>query len=248
MENQPPFTEQPMMSQPMNPGLDSAQAVCSWTNCHQRFQTPIIRDQHVHTEHFHPQIKVPCSQNDCAEFSGTDLPTHLKRNHDIMLGEEACFVENCSFDPNGDYSLEQHVDQKHSTPVGDGLFCGWAGCNEGSIAAPDEFATHLQVKHEVLIWASHECQWKDEGSHHICGERFTSPKDLQEHTKTAHLAGLSKKVGYICRWDGCDRASKTDKNKLAFAQRGKLERHMQSHTKCKEPYPVKFPHGTLTAP
>lgn len=235
MEIQTSFSNQHMISQPIEAEPQSAGLACHWDDCHQSFDNSIFRDQHVHIDHFHSQINLRCPQNDCNGVAeDMDLPTHLKRSHDMMMGDETCsFVDCTTFDPEGNLGLEQHVDQQHSTPVGNGFVCKWNSCETAGLITPIELANHLDEKHAVRIYASHACKWKDADSDNICGERFQSPKELQEHSRSAHLARLSKKIGYICRWDGCDRVHKTAESKLAFAQRGKLERHMQSHTKYK---------------
>ncbi|RQM05099.1 hypothetical protein DH86_00003519, partial [Scytalidium sp. 3C] len=71
------------------------------------------------------------------------------------------------------------------------------------------------------------CQWKME-SGDICGVVADSESALHTHVKT-HLAELSKQTGYICRWKGCTRDEKRGVEQ-GFTQRGKLERHMATHT------------------
>lgn len=73
------------------------------------------------------------------------------------------------------------------------------------------------------------CQWKME-SGDICGVVADSESALHTHVKT-HLAELSKQTGYICRWKGCTRDEKRGVEQ-GFTQRGKLERHMATHTGC----------------
>jgi hypothetical protein len=70
------------------------------------------------------------------------------------------------------------------------------------------------------------CEW-DTGNGVHCNHKFTSKGDLQAHIKDVHIAPLNKARGFICQWKDCSRA---DLGKQAFAQRSKLERHMQSHT------------------
>jgi hypothetical protein len=80
----------------------------------------------------------------------------------------------------------------------------------------------------------HVCQWSGEGGI-LCGKACLSAPELQAHIKECHLAALDKKTGYKCCWEGCKRAEKRAEvgGALGFTQRGKLERHMQSHTNCK---------------
>jgi hypothetical protein len=84
---------------------------------------------------------------------------------------------------------------------------------------------------------AHVCLWSGiEGK--TCGSSFESAPDLHRHIVKEHLASLDKKSGYKCCWKGCTRADKRGNEKCGFSQRGKLERHMASHTNCKSaPYP-----------
>jgi hypothetical protein len=66
----------------------------------------------------------------------------------------------------------------------------------------------------------------------ICGHVLGDEEALHNHVTTAHLSDLTKKEGYLCRWLGCRRVEK-DPKAQTFPQRGKLERHMQTHTGCK---------------
>jgi hypothetical protein len=78
----------------------------------------------------------------------------------------------------------------------------------------------------------HVCQWS--GQDGIpCGETHPSTTTLHNHIKERHLAVLDKKSAYKCRWEGCNRAEKRGEDKSGFSQRGKLERHMATHTGCK---------------
>ncbi|TGZ79704.1 hypothetical protein EX30DRAFT_396786 [Ascodesmis nigricans] len=70
------------------------------------------------------------------------------------------------------------------------------------------------------------CKWQDEinGTIHTCNQEFPSAEALQVHAKLVHISELKKRTGYFCRWEGCSR--KTG----AFSQKGKVERHLQTHT------------------
>jgi uncharacterized C2H2 Zn-finger protein len=79
--------------------------------------------------------------------------------------------------------------------------------------------------------ASNRCKWKT-GYDHVCGAVFNTEEDLQKHVKDEHLMSLSNKSGYFCQWENCGRPAKLG-DKAGFSQRGKLERHMATHTGCK---------------
>lgn len=87
-----------------------------------------------------------------------------------------------------------------------------------------------------------KCEWEDtydsggteegSGEGRVCGKEFGSTEELQRHAKEAHIAVLKKKTGYHCCWVGCGRRER------GFSQKGKVERHMQTHTGCKYFYSV----------
>jgi hypothetical protein len=73
------------------------------------------------------------------------------------------------------------------------------------------------------------CRWRSD-SHGFCGKRLDSAYDLLIHLKKEHVAGMEirEPKEFFCQWDGCDRMGKP------FKQRGKVERHVQTHVGCKE--------------
>lgn len=77
----------------------------------------------------------------------------------------------------------------------------------------------------------HCCKWRMENGN-VCQKPCESEIELQSHIKDAHLEPLDNKTGYYCRWAGCMRDTKLGA-KAGFSQRGKLERHMATHTNCK---------------
>ncbi|KAI1006836.1 hypothetical protein K3495_g1395 [Podosphaera aphanis] len=79
--------------------------------------------------------------------------------------------------------------------------------------------------------AVHQCQWGNPQDI-VCGIEFSSENDLHFHIKETHLECLDNKSGYYCRWIGCTRESRLG-SKSGFSQRGKLERHMATHTNFK---------------
>ncbi|KUJ20613.1 uncharacterized protein LY89DRAFT_610899 [Mollisia scopiformis] len=78
----------------------------------------------------------------------------------------------------------------------------------------------------------HICKWKLQPGV-VCSMDCGSEDALQKHIKTAHLDLLDKRSGYKCQWEGCNREEKVPKDKIGFTQRGKLERHMATHTNYK---------------
>jgi hypothetical protein len=78
---------------------------------------------------------------------------------------------------------------------------------------------------------NHRCKWV-ENDGYVCIRIFTTEQELQNHIKIGHLEKLDKHSGYKCQWEGCVRHEKRGAN-AGFSQRGKLERHMATHTNCK---------------
>lgn len=73
------------------------------------------------------------------------------------------------------------------------------------------------------------CQWLVT-PHQICGQSFATASALQNHVCSAHVAKLTKSnPGFFCKWSGCSRLCETTKP-TPFAQKSKLERHLQKHT------------------
>ncbi|RKF65858.1 Zinc finger protein 672 [Erysiphe neolycopersici] len=91
--------------------------------------------------------------------------------------------------------------------------------------------TKLTSEAGVDKYSAHKCLWKDLCGI-VCDTKCGSENELQNHIKESHLESLDNKTGYFCRWDGCIRESKLG-SKAGFTQRGKLERHMATHTNFK---------------
>jgi hypothetical protein len=73
--------------------------------------------------------------------------------------------------------------------------------------------------------------WKADNQ--VCGLICQSEVELQTHIKCNHLDSLDKSSGYRCLWEDCKR-KEMPLEKQGFSQRGKLERHMATHTNCKQ--------------
>jgi hypothetical protein len=73
--------------------------------------------------------------------------------------------------------------------------------------------------------------WKTDDQ--VCGLICQSEVELQTHIKCNHLDSLDKRSGYRCLWEDCKR-KEMPLEKQRFSQRGKLERHMATHTNCKQ--------------
>jgi hypothetical protein len=74
------------------------------------------------------------------------------------------------------------------------------------------------------------CLWVINGEE--CGQPFANTGALQNHIQEHHTATLKKADGFVCQWSGCSRRQ-NQATSAGFAQRSKLDRHIQSHTGCK---------------
>lgn len=75
------------------------------------------------------------------------------------------------------------------------------------------------------------CRWEI-GHDIVCGQTFETNALLQNHIQQVHTACLRKAHGFTCQWKGCPRRERGGES---FAQRSKLDRHIQSHTGCMYP-------------
>ncbi|EKD15902.1 uncharacterized protein L3040_003240 [Drepanopeziza brunnea f. sp. 'multigermtubi'] len=156
--------------------------------------------------------------------------------------------------------LHNHFDMAHARPAQGSLQCRLQTCNGTEFDDPNQFLSHMQhhlqapvskneehiellapggpaateLKKEALgpVNLPHLCMWKSTNGE-LCSFEGKDASSLQDHVKKQHLSSLGKSTGYICQWDGCRRDSNLGE-KSGFSQRGKLERHMASHTgfKC----------------
>lgn len=179
----------------------------------------------------------------------------------LIDNQYSCPAPDCSSDQTflNPKMLHNHFDQAHSFPASGSLFCKWNSCDT-SFTNPHELFSHLNEHHQLsnlLTTDVHgepldaetkypsvipdaelseddtrnRCMWKT-GHGGICGKVCDTESDLQTHVKEAHLKSLNNRVGYNCQWQGCSRPAKLG-NKSGFTARGKLERHMASHTGCR---------------
>lgn len=77
------------------------------------------------------------------------------------------------------------------------------------------------------------CQWITNpharpGESRICGAQFANTKKFHEHVCESHTDKLTSSTGFACLWEGCSR----DPDK-PFVTRGKLRRHISTHSVCK---------------
>ncbi|CAK7263260.1 zinc-finger protein [Sporothrix epigloea] len=75
-----------------------------------------------------------------------------------------------------------------------------------------------------------ECVWCDAVDGPPCGRVFDSASELHGHVLSTHTHQLKRDIGgtYSCGWLGCNRRDSGEKG--GFAQKSKIDRHMQVHT------------------
>ncbi|KAI0508395.1 hypothetical protein F5B22DRAFT_650062 [Xylaria bambusicola] len=76
----------------------------------------------------------------------------------------------------------------------------------------------------------HTCQWitnpsAPPGESRVCGAQFTDTKEFHDHMCESHIDKLTSQIGFTCLWDGCSR-----KHDKPFVTRGKLRRHISTHS------------------
>ncbi|ERT03163.1 hypothetical protein HMPREF1624_01468 [Sporothrix schenckii ATCC 58251] len=91
-----------------------------------------------------------------------------------------------------------------------------------------------------------ECAWCDTLGGQPCGQSFDSACELHKHVLAAHTHLLKRDVGgtYSCGWQGCTRRDSEEKG--GFAQKSKIDRHMQVHTGNK-PFTCDICHQSFSA-
>lgn len=168
------------------------------------------------------------------------LHNHMDQMHATPLqGYLQCQVDSCNTSYQDQSQFFSHLNHDHNLPI------PMTPIEEIDLSMPISTGAEAEDKKtkevegvvaaveisEVLETDNHlSCKWVT--NNHHCGRVFTSEDGLQTHVKEVHLATLNKSTGYFCKWQGCTRKDKMGP-KEGFSQRGKLERHMASHTGCK---------------
>lgn len=159
----------------------------------------------------------------------SDLQLHLSTHLDPSLDQ--CLWGACGIEVEGIEELKSHLRHEHLVPASAPV--------TASASASASTSTCVGEGEEEEV---RRCEWQDardsggteegSGGSRVCGKEFGSAEELQKHAKEAHIAVLKKKTGYYCCWAGCGRRER------GFSQKGKVERHMQTHTGCKYFYSV----------
>jgi len=143
----------------------------------------------------------------------------------------------------GDYSdLFSHINEQHQLPPtskDEDIDLSLPPPGSATTVRPD-YSVEEGTKDAEIVGTSsgdetvHCCMWKT--GNQVCGLICQSDVELQTHIKNIHLDSLDKRSGYRCLWEDCKR-KEMPLEKQGFSQRGKLERHMATHTNCKQVTP-----------
>ena len=157
-------------------------------------------------------------------------------SHAHLPERHVCMWAGCNAILNSEGELQSHIDHAH---LPSGNQCHWDSCDTLAPTVVD-LEKHVHTEHLITQSVALQdspvpdgiktCEWQDDDGHGNvvrCGLEFPNSTELQQHAKDEHIATLRKKTGYYCHWAGCTRRDKP------FSQKGKVERHLQTHTGCK---------------
>ena len=196
---------------------------------------PIHHLEEDHGFNFLVSNEFSCPAPDCHSeqvfLNPKMLHNHFDQAHAMSAtGSFVCQWNSCDASFSNPHELFDHLNHKHQiTTLLD------TGVNDGPLPNEELGGPYPSIIPDLISEEDDDtgniCKWKTEhGS--ICGTVYEAEKELQAHVKQAHLKSLNNRVGYNCQWQGCSRPAKLG-NKAGFTARGKLERHMASHTGCR---------------
>ncbi|KAI5839776.1 hypothetical protein DFP73DRAFT_198341 [Morchella snyderi] len=146
--------------------------------------------------------------------SEVDFQMHLS-THLGELTPEQCLWDACGTSVDGLEDLKEHL-AVHLLPPD-------ANSSTGTSPAPT-IDDGGPKRCEWLVSTSKNASSSGEEQLVRCGKTFASAEELQKHAKDEHIAILKKKTGHFCGWADCSRRNRP------FSQKGKVERHLQTHT------------------
>lgn len=203
-------------------GLDVSQGHCIWNGCQTDLHQLDQNQRHLHMDTVHAQPlngQYTCNWEDCGVTATelSDFMSHLTNQHHMDINSS---LTTSTAQATFTASQYQPKTNTFATPVEDRT--------EKDDSQEDmRISPHRSGRPSTgPITEATRCQWG------ACGQVFHTSDDLQDHLSAVHLkATVKKDGGYYCHWAGCDRCDKEAK-KEPFAQKGKLERHMLTHSGC----------------
>jgi hypothetical protein len=178
------------------------------------------------------------------------LHNHFDHAHAVPTeGTLQCRLDACNAGFTDPVQLISHINEFHDLPIPlpslddiDLTVPPEGSKTQTSVLTNDSYASILPENGASDQGPADTCKWVN--GHSVCGKLCNSEVDLQNHITIDHLNLLDKTSGYNCQWHGCGRRDKRGE-KSGFSQRGKLERHMATHTGCKQLH-ISFPLPRLT--
>ncbi|QPG74883.1 hypothetical protein FOA43_002220 [Brettanomyces nanus] len=207
-------------------------AVHDHTKVAGKYQNPQSYPEHQPTPKKQKQRPLVCKWDDCnSTLSNSDLNKHMFEQHftpDWLHQENPgqdfyqCEWLNCMFTTNELDRLFEHIGDHGSGNHQDAPKLPVDSFDDSDlsilpISEISEESTESQV--------SHICKWIDPSTHILCNMEFSDTGSLTNHIISEHIK--SGKSQYICQWAGCPRSGRP------FAQRQKIVRHLNTHTKHK---------------
>jgi hypothetical protein len=240
-------SETPSSAAPTPISSNFGDILCLWDEgCDEGFMDTQALQAHIQNTHIGThEENTRCLWDGCGLESSdpNSLLDHIIFSHAPQPPRHVCMWEGCDSILNTEEELQLHINSTHLTSASQ---CRWDACDT---FAPTEVELEKHVQSEHLVPHSFDrklklepmpspttpvgikiCEWQRtdaKGNPCICGEQFQSSAELQKHVKKIHITTLKKKTGYHCHWVGCNRRDKP------FSQKGKVERHLQTHTGCK---------------
>lgn len=160
----------------------------------------------------------------------SDLQLHLSTHLDPSLDQ--CLWDACGIEVEGIEELKSHLRHEHLVPASVPVTASALASTSTCVGEGEEEEMRRCEWEDVCDSGGSGGTEEGSGGSRVCGKEFGSAEKLQKHAKEAHIAVLKKKTGYYCCWAGCGRKER------GFSQKGKVERHMQTHTGCKYFYSV----------
>ncbi|TRX93885.1 hypothetical protein FHL15_005267 [Xylaria flabelliformis] len=184
------------------------------------------------TDSFHQSHSQPCNHTESEHLVARTLgelraPAELHTQEKAPLGFQLDTVVSRiggQF-PDGDYEPHVSSSPQLSTEI---ETSGPKDSQIPSLLLPPGEDEDSEPETHICQWTAHPHTNPHTGENEICGAEFTNTKDFHDHLCDFHVGKLTSHTGYACLWVGCPR-----KHDRPFVTRGKLRRHVATHSICK---------------